>query len=74
MIIYTSGDILKANVEALVNTVNCVGIMGRGIALQFKNAFLKTSRAMHLPAKKMKLFQERCLFTRQARYIHLILS
>jgi O-acetyl-ADP-ribose deacetylase (regulator of RNase III) len=33
------GDILSADVEALVNTVNCVGVMGRGIALQFKNAF-----------------------------------
>jgi O-acetyl-ADP-ribose deacetylase (regulator of RNase III) len=34
-----TGDILKANAEAIVNTVNCVGIMGRGIALQFKKAF-----------------------------------
>ncbi len=39
MIDYRTGDILTADVEALVNTVNCVGIMGRGIALQFKNAF-----------------------------------
>lgn len=39
MITYTTGDILKADAEAIVNTVNCVGIMGRGIALQFKNAF-----------------------------------
>ena len=39
MIEFTTGDILRANAEALVNTVNCVGIMGRGIALQFKNAF-----------------------------------
>jgi O-acetyl-ADP-ribose deacetylase (regulator of RNase III) len=38
-IVRTSGDILSANADALVNTVNCVGIMGRGIALQFKNAF-----------------------------------
>lgn len=30
------GDILTANVEAIVNTVNCVGVMGKGIALQFK--------------------------------------
>lgn len=35
----TQGDILKADAEALVNTVNCVGIMGRGIALQFRKAF-----------------------------------
>jgi O-acetyl-ADP-ribose deacetylase (regulator of RNase III) len=36
---FKSGDILQADAEALVNTVNCVGVMGRGIALQFKNAF-----------------------------------
>lgn len=39
MIEFTSGDILKCEAEALVNTVNCVGIMGRGIALQFKNMY-----------------------------------
>jgi O-acetyl-ADP-ribose deacetylase (regulator of RNase III) len=33
------GDILRTDAEAIVNTVNCVGIMGRGIALQFKNAY-----------------------------------
>lgn len=33
------GDILKAEAEALVNTVNCVGFMGRGIAAQFKRVF-----------------------------------
>src|SRR4029077_9893361 len=36
---YRAGDILTTDAEALVNTVNCVGIMGRGIALQFKNAY-----------------------------------
>jgi O-acetyl-ADP-ribose deacetylase (regulator of RNase III) len=39
MIEFSKGDLLTADVEALVNTVNCVGIMGRGIALQVKNAF-----------------------------------
>jgi O-acetyl-ADP-ribose deacetylase (regulator of RNase III) len=39
MIEFKEGDILKADAEALVNTVNCVGVMGRGIALQFKNAY-----------------------------------
>jgi len=33
------GNILECDVEALVNTVNCVGVMGKGIALQFKQAF-----------------------------------
>ncbi|MCC6643083.1 MAG: macro domain-containing protein [Deltaproteobacteria bacterium] len=39
MIEYKTGDILAEDVEALVNTVNCVGIMGRGVALQFKKSF-----------------------------------
>jgi len=36
---YKSGDILKSDCEALVNTVNCFGVMGKGLALQFKKAF-----------------------------------
>lgn len=39
MIELKRGDILKQDAEALVNTVNCVGVMGRGIALQFKQAY-----------------------------------
>ena len=39
MIQITAGNLLEAQVDALVNTVNCVGFMGKGIALQFKQAF-----------------------------------
>jgi O-acetyl-ADP-ribose deacetylase (regulator of RNase III) len=39
MIEFKHGDLLADDAEALVNTVNCVGVMGRGVALQFKNAF-----------------------------------
>ena len=39
MIEYQTGDLFTVEVEALVNTVNCVGVMGRGVALQFKKAF-----------------------------------
>lgn len=39
MICFQTGDVLRAEAEALVNTVNCVGVMGRGVALQFKKAF-----------------------------------
>lgn len=39
MIVLQPGDILEADAEALVNTVNCVGVMGRGIALQFKRKY-----------------------------------
>jgi len=45
MIELTRGDILKANADALVNTVNCVGVMGRGIALQFRKAFPQCFKA-----------------------------
>jgi O-acetyl-ADP-ribose deacetylase (regulator of RNase III) len=36
MIEYTQGNLLEADVEAVVNTVNTVGVMGKGIALMFK--------------------------------------
>jgi O-acetyl-ADP-ribose deacetylase (regulator of RNase III) len=39
MIFKAQGDLLSADAEALVNTVNTVGVMGKGIALQFKQAF-----------------------------------
>ena len=39
MIKFAKGNLLEARVEALVNTVNTVGVMGKGIALQFKGAF-----------------------------------
>ena len=51
---FRTGDILSRdlNVEALVNTVNCVGIMGRGIALQFKNAFPANFKAYAAACKR----------------------
>jgi len=39
MIRYTKGNLLEADVEAVVNTVNTVGVMGKGIALMFREAF-----------------------------------
>ena len=41
----TQGNLLKAPAEALVNTVNTVGVMGKGIALQFRQAFPEMYRA-----------------------------
>ena len=52
MIRYVTGDILQADAEAIVNTVNCVGIMGRGIALQFKNAFPANFKAYEAACKR----------------------
>ncbi len=45
MIELGKGNLLKADVEALVNTVNCVGVMGKGIALQFKQAYPENFKA-----------------------------
>lgn len=45
MIEVTCGNLLRADAEALVNTVNCVGVMGKGIALQFKQAWPEMFKA-----------------------------
>ncbi|SRR6266849_352728 len=52
MIKEVSGNLLDANVEALVNTVNTVGVMGRGIALQFKQAFPENFTAYEAACKR----------------------
>lgn len=45
MIRFTEGNLLEAQTEALVNTVNTVGVMGKGIALMFKERFPKNTAA-----------------------------
>jgi O-acetyl-ADP-ribose deacetylase (regulator of RNase III) len=45
MMCFVKGNLLDAQVEALVNTVNTVGVMGKGIALMFKEAFPENFRA-----------------------------
>jgi len=45
MITYKNGNIFESRAEALINTVNTVGVMGKGIALQFKNAFHNNFKA-----------------------------
>ncbi|MFY8187159.1 MAG: type II toxin-antitoxin system antitoxin DNA ADP-ribosyl glycohydrolase DarG [Flavobacterium sp.] len=50
MIHYRVGNILESEAEAFINTVNTDGIMGKGIALQFKNAF----------PLNFKIYQEAC--------------
>jgi O-acetyl-ADP-ribose deacetylase (regulator of RNase III) len=55
MIEFRTGDILRADAEALVNTVNCVGIMGRGVALQFKNDFPQNFRAYEAACRRKEV-------------------
>ncbi len=45
MIHFTRGNLFDANVEALVNTVNTVGVMGKGIALMFKQRYPNSAQA-----------------------------
>lgn len=44
MIRYKTGNLLATNTEALVNTINTVGVMGKGIALQFKETYPENYR------------------------------
>jgi O-acetyl-ADP-ribose deacetylase (regulator of RNase III) len=52
---YVQGDILDSEAEALVNTVNCVGVMGRGIALQFKRAYPANFKAYAAACKRSEV-------------------
>ena len=61
MIEFTHGDILVAEAEALVNTVNCVGVMGRGIALQFRKAFPENFKAYEAACERGEVCPGRML-------------
>jgi len=61
MIEYRRGDILREDAEALVNTVNCVGVMGRGIALQFKDAYPENFKAYEVACKNNEVQPGRML-------------
>jgi O-acetyl-ADP-ribose deacetylase (regulator of RNase III) len=55
MIEFTRGDLLEAKAEALVNTVNTVGVMGKGVALMFKEAFPENFKAYEAACKKKEV-------------------
>jgi O-acetyl-ADP-ribose deacetylase (regulator of RNase III) len=61
MISFTQGNLLEAPVEALVNTVNTVGVMGKGIALMFKERF-KQNFDLYAAACKSKQVQTGKMF------------
>src|SRR5881227_1040574 len=52
---YKIGNLLEAEAEALVNTVNTVGVMGKGIALQFKKAFPENFKLYEAACKAKEL-------------------
>ncbi len=55
MIEYKRGNILREDAEALVNSVNCVGVMGRGIALQFKKAWPENFKAFAAACRQQEV-------------------
>ena len=61
MITFTQGNLLDARAEALVNTVNTVGVMGKGIALMFKERFAENFR-LYAAACKAKQVQTGKMF------------
>ena len=66
MITYTQGNLLDAPVEALVNTVNTVGVMGKGIALMFKERFPQNMQAYALACKQQQVVTGKMFITETA--------
>lgn len=61
MITFTQGNLLEARTEAVVNTVNTVGVMGKGIALMFKERFEENFR-LYAAACRAKQVQTGMMF------------
>jgi O-acetyl-ADP-ribose deacetylase (regulator of RNase III) len=66
MIHYFTGNILESSAEALVNTVNTQGIMGKGIALQFKKAYPSNFKSYLEASKKGELKVGKVFVTRDS--------
>lgn len=60
---FTTGNLLEAKAEALVNTVNTVDVMGKGIALMFSEAFPAVARAYKQACKRGEVQVGRMLVT-----------
>jgi len=69
MITFTHGNLLDADAEALVNTVNTVGVMGKGIALMFKEAFPENFEAYEAACKRGDLRVGRMFVTERRQLI-----
>jgi len=67
---YTVGNLLDAPVEALVNTVNTVGVMGKGIAQQFRERFPENYRAYVRACKAGEVAPGRMFVVREASLGH----
>jgi O-acetyl-ADP-ribose deacetylase (regulator of RNase III) len=55
LIRFVQGNLFDSQAEALVNAVNTVGVMGRGVALEFKNRFPENDRAYRAACKREEI-------------------
>lgn len=55
MITFLTGNILESPADCLINTVNCEGFMGKGLAYQFKNMFPETNKSYIKSCKNHEL-------------------
>ena len=66
MIRYITGNILDSDAQALINTVNTIGIMGKGIALQFKKVFPNNFKAYEEACKRGTMIIGKLLVVRDS--------
>lgn len=69
MITFTQGNLLEADADALVNTVNTVGVMGKGIALMFKEAFPENFKAYEKACKRGEVHVGRMFLTERQQLV-----
>ena len=74
MIYRAEGDLLGTDAEALVNTVNSVGVMGKGIALQFKQAFPENYSAYEAACKRGEVEPGKMFVFRRSNNPRLIIN
>jgi len=66
MINYVTGNILDSETQAVVNTVNTLGVMGKGIALQFKKAYPNNYKSYSLACKNKEIVVGRMFVTKDS--------
>lgn len=69
MIEFTEGNLLDSDAEALVNTVNTVGVMGKGVALMFKEAFPENFKEYEAACRAKELQVGKMFVTRRDSFL-----
>ncbi|HVZ30130.1 MAG TPA: macro domain-containing protein [Asticcacaulis sp.] len=69
MIEFTQGNLLDSDAEALVNTVNTVGVMGKGVALMFKEAFPENFKKYEAACKAKEIHVGKVFITHRDAFL-----